>query len=259
MSRHDVIGDLRDLASVSLAELTERAALMTRTDRKYLVPAASAQRLLHALDGDVRVLEIDGERTFRYRSTYYDTDDLESYRLAATGRRRRYKVRRRDYLDTSTSFLEVKTLTGRSESAKVRVGVDTARPGTMPLDPAARAFVGRALAQAGIAAPADLVPQLRIDYRRATLLVASEGARLTIDSALTWTALLTDGTDPHVLHGMVVVETKSGAQPGIADRLLWSTGHRPTRISKYATGLALVRGELRANRWHRTLGTLRAA
>lgn len=311
---------IADLPPIGLAEIGERASLMTRTDRKYLVPVASAHRLLAALDGDVRVLEIDDARTFGYRSTYYDTADLVSYRTAATGRRRRFKVRRRDYLDTGASFLEVKTLTGRGQSSKVRaelgahaggapVAIGTAvpaaaggmgapaaasvpvalQPPTGParlplpsehgvLDGALREFVDTALADAGVPSPAEvLVPQLRTEYDRTTLLVESEGARLTIDGALTWTDLLTgaetdaeaaatvprraDAPDAarHQLAGMVVVETKSGSRAGAADRLLWSAGHRPVRISKYATGLALLRGDLAANRWHRTLGTLRAA
>ncbi|SLM93321.1 VTC domain-containing protein [Brachybacterium nesterenkovii] len=301
---------LDELPPIGLDELTARASLMTRTDRKYLVPIASAHRLLHALDGDVRVLEIGGARTFGYRSTYYDTADLVSYRTAATGRRRRFKVRRRDYLDTGASFLEVKTLTGRGQSAKVRAELAASGDrGAMPPAPAPapaparttatatapapalplpsdtaaltgalRKFVDTAVADAGVPSPeAALLPQLRTEYDRTTLLVESEGARLTIDGALTWTDLLTGAeadaeesapvppraaapdAGRHQLAGMVVVETKSGSRAGTADRLLWLAGHRPVRISKYATGLALLRGDLSANRWHRTLGTLRAA
>lgn len=303
---------IAELPPIGLDELTARASLMTRTDRKYLVPIASAHRLLHALDGDVRVLEIGGARTFGYRSTYYDTADLVSYRTAATGRRRRFKVRCRDYLDTGASFLEVKTLTGRGQSAKVRAELAASGDrGAMPPAPAPaparttatatapapapapalplpsdtaaltgalREFVDTALADAGVPSPeAALLPQLRTEYDRTTLLVESEGARLTIDGALTWTDLLTGAeadaeesapvppraaapdAGRHQLAGMVVVETKSGSSAGTADRLLWSAGHRPVRISKYATGLALLRGDLSANRWHRTLGTLRAA
>lgn len=303
---------IAELPPIGLDELTARASLMTRTDRKYLVPIASAHRLLHALDGDVRVLEIGGARTFGYRSTYYDTADLVSYRTAATGRRRRFKVRRRDYLDTGASFLEVKTLTGRGQSAKVRAELAASGDrGAMPPAPAParttatatapapapapapalplpsdtaaltgalREFVDTALADAGVPSPeAALLPQLRTEYDRTTLLVESEGARLTIDGALTWTDLLTGAeadaeesapvppraaapdAGRHQLAGMVVVETKSGSRASTADRLLWSAGHRPVRISKYATGLALLRGDLSANRWHRTLGTLRAA
>jgi len=53
--------------------------------------------------------------------------------------------------------------------------------------------------------------------------------------------------------GLAVVETKNPATPSPADRALWDAGHRPARISKYATGMALLHPELPANRWYRTL------
>ena len=61
------------------------------------------------------------------------------------------------------------------------------------------------------------------------------------------------------IHGLqpsslrAIIETKAGTAPCEADRRLWHHGHRPQRISKYATGLALLHPELPSNRWHRTL------
>ncbi|MDN5900309.1 MAG: VTC domain-containing protein, partial [Brachybacterium sp.] len=117
----DRFGDLAaSLPGIDLETMAGRAALMTRTDRKYLVPAEVAARVLQELADDLHVLDIDRQRTFAYRSLYYDTPDLLSYRAAATRRRRRFKVRRREYVDAGTSFLEVKTRTGRGDTEKVR-------------------------------------------------------------------------------------------------------------------------------------------
>ena len=57
---------LEDLPSVGLADLNNEAALLTRKDRKYLVPLEVA-RVLLAQDG-LLVLEIDGRRSFRTES-----------------------------------------------------------------------------------------------------------------------------------------------------------------------------------------------
>ena len=62
-----------------------------------------------------------------------------------------------------------------------------------------------------------------------------------------------DGGEPVAVAGLAVVETKNPATPSPADRVLWDAGHRPARISKYATGMALLHPELPANRWYRTL------
>jgi hypothetical protein len=63
-----VADDMLDsLAPIGLDELVERAGLLTRMDRKYLLPAADLPAVLAALPGDVRVLDIDRQRRFTYR------------------------------------------------------------------------------------------------------------------------------------------------------------------------------------------------
>ena len=270
---------LEGLRPVDLDELVRRASLMHRTDRKYLVPASAAAHLVRTLDGSLddglRVLQIDGARSFGYRSTYLDTPEWDSFRGAATARRRRFKVRRRDYLDTGTAYLEVKTRTGRGEALKERMPIDSPASGWTP-SPAERAFVAGRLVEAGLPLPRrPMHPVLATSYRRTTLLVADEGSRVTIDTGLAWHPVPLApgqageaGTPAHAsaarhtptsaaLQELVVVETKAGTRPGLADRVLWAAGHRPGRLSKYATGLTLVH-DLPDHRWHRTARAVRA-
>ena len=54
----------------------------------------------------------------------------------------------------------------------------------------------------------------------------------------------------------MIVETKSGSRPSRVDRLLWRHGHRPTRVSKFATGMAVLDPRLPANRWSAALRRL---
>ena len=272
------------LASTGLTELNSAAGLLTRVDRKYLVPLERAQDLVNGLTPDARVLDIDGRRRFSYASTYFDTPGLEAFMLAARKRRRRFKVRTRTYLDTGLCFLEVKTRGARGTTVKRRMGYhpDDASRLTGP----GRAFVAACLASTGVAGPAAareiaaaLRPVLATTYERTTLHLPDAEARATIDTALTWqrltpgartraaavtagapqalrparlTAAINDG-EPVAVADVAVVETKNPATPSPADRALWDAGHRPTRISKYATGMALLHPELPANRWYRTL------
>ncbi|MCK0116492.1 polyphosphate polymerase domain-containing protein [Isoptericola sp. S6320L] len=238
---------------VCLAELDDVAALQTRVDRKYVLSPAEATALLDGLRADrPRVLEIDGRRTFAYASNYLDTPDLTTFHQAARRRRRRFKVRTRTYVDTGGTFLEVKTRAARGVTVKERRPAD---PVTLTLRDDDAAFVDDRLAAARLAAPpssADLVPVLVSRYRRTTLLLPD--ARLTLDTALTWSlaARPDGGTHPVADVGdLVVVETKAGTAPSSADRLLWRAGHRPDRISKYATGLTLLRPELPDHPWRR--------
>ena len=271
------------LAPTSLAELNSAAGLLTRVDRKYLVPLERAQELVSGLISDARVLDIDGRRRFSYASTYFDTPGLEAFILTARKRRRRFKVRTRTYLDSGLCFLEVKTRGARATTVKRRMGYhpDDASRLTGP----GRAFVAACLASAGVTGPAAardvaaaLRPVLATTYERTTLHLPEAEARATIDTALTWRRLtpggrarsagvagtpqalrpayLTaaiDGGEPVAVAGVAVVETKNPATPSPADRALWDAGHRPARISKYATGMALLYANLPTNRWNRTI------
>ena len=278
----------KHLTTTTLAELNNAAGLLTRVDRKYLVPLTCAQNLVDGLAPHARVLAIDERRRFSYTSTYFDTPGLEAFMFAARKRRRRFKVRTRTYLDSGLCFLEVKTCGARGSTVKRRMGyhADDASRLTGP----GRAFVAACLAGAGVTGSAAarevaaaLRPVLATTYERTTLHLPRAEARATIDTALTWrrlgpaapagnsagtvvgvpmslqalrpthlAAAINEG-EPVSVADIAVVETKNPATPSPADRALWDAGYRPTRISKYATGMALLHPELPANRWYRTL------
>lgn len=237
---------LDQLPTVSLDEVNDEAALLTRVDRKYVVPAADLDAVLTGIPG-LRVLEIDGRRTSRYESTYLDTVDLDSWSASAHRRRRRWKVRTRTYADTGERWLEVKTRGSRGTTVKERLP----HPGDddLGVPPDAGGWVRDRLGAAHVHGvdPGGLVATLHTSYLRTTLLLDGAG-RATIDRDLRWVSSHGSAAVGDVL----VLETKAGtARPGPLDRRLWELGHRPTRISKYGTGLALLTPDLQRNRWHR--------
>lgn len=241
------LGPVDAFAPVGLDELNARAALLTRVDRKYVLDERAVADFLDALAEGTRVLQIHGRRAFAYASTYYDDPALSAFRATAHRRRRRGKVRSRTYLDQGDRFLEVKTRRGGA-TVKERLPW----PGRNDrLAPAGLAFVRRTLGVAGIEAGVPLLPVLDVTYTRQTLLQADGQGRVTIDRDLRWTDRA-DGTTVEASR-LCVLETKSGAAPSAADRLLWRQGRRPDAISKFATGLAALRPELPRNRWHRLL------
>lgn len=246
---------LTRLEPIGLAELIERAALLERVDRKYVLPRAFLPALFAAAPPGTRVLEHAGRRTHRYRSVYLDTPDLASYRTAGQRRRRRWKVRSRAYLDTGGSWLEVKTRAAREVTTKVRIPhpdlelAELAGPG--------RAFVDESLSTAlvsGVRAH-ELRPVLATSYDRSTLLLpGSRPTRVTVDTELGWTWLAPGGGSSRDLDrpGLTIVETKGGSTPSAMDRLLWARGHRPVSISKYGVGVAALQ-EVPRLKWHRVL------
>ena len=244
-----VVSNLGSLRPVGLEELNSEAALQTRVDRKYVVPARFAGQLLATVRADVRDLEMDGSRSFAYDSVYFDTAGLDSYLLAAHGRRRRYKVRTRTYVDSAVSFLEVKTEGAREATVKERIPYHLADRGRLTAE--GMDYVRETLTAAVGSVPAgSLEPVIETRYHRATLYLPESGSRATIDTDVTWQR---PGGQSWVLDEAVILETKSGSAAGPLDRHLWAHGVRPARISKFATGLAALRPELPANRWNRTL------
>ena len=138
----------KHLTTTTLAELNSAAGLLTRVDRKYLVPLESAHDLVDGLAPHAQVLAIDERRRFSYASTYFDTPELDAFMLTARKRRRRFKVRTRTYLDSGLCFLEVKTCGARGTTVKRRMGyhADDAFRLTGP----GRAFVTACLASTGV-------------------------------------------------------------------------------------------------------------
>ena len=238
------------LDPVGLEELVAEAALLTRVDRKYAMTVDEAATVLAALPAQTRVLTMQGRGSFAYESYYFDTTDLLSFRMAALGRRRRFKLRTRSYVDTEDAFLELKTRGARSATVKERIGYSfTARD---ELTDAGREYAALGLDALGLPDldTDDLLPTLATRYDRTTLLAPHGGGRATIDTSLSWE--LAGGRQLRV-PGLVIIETKSGLRTGDMDRLLWRHGIRPSTISKYGTGLAAMRPDLPSNRWARVL------
>jgi hypothetical protein len=233
------------MRTLSLDAVMGLADLQTRTDRKYVVEQEAFASLVEALGDDVAVLEIDGDRSFRYESLYFDTPALDSYHGAAHGRRRRFKVRTRSYLDSGACALEVKTRSGRDETVKHRMPYRIEDRDRLTRD-------GLAFVTEHVCLPEDgaLEPVLRTSYRRTTLVDVTSGMRLTCDAGLV--CATPDGATV-ALPDLLLLETKSPGGPTAADRILWRAGLRPVTISKFCLGLAALHPGLPANRWNQPL------
>lgn len=233
------------IAPIAMDEVDRVALLHTRKDRKYLVDPSTLVQLLTEFPEPMQILEIDGRRWFDYESVYFDTPQLHSYRLAATKRPTRFKVRTRTYVDSGVTVLEVKTKDRRGNTVKHRRLYE----GTGEcIDDATRRFAEE-FAHVAPYAP-DLSPTLTSTYQRATLVLPETGARTTVDTRYRATDL--NGSQAGLI-GKLIVETKSTGKPSQMDKRLWRAHHRPVKISKYATGLAALQPDLASNRWHRIL------
>src|SRR5690625_4650729 len=100
-------------ASVDLAVLDERARLMQRINRKYVLDGGQLPAFMRAMQPHFDALEIDGSRRFEYSNIYLDSPQLATFVAHNQGRRKRFKVRFRRYCDSDDQFFE------RSEERRV--------------------------------------------------------------------------------------------------------------------------------------------
>jgi hypothetical protein len=231
------------LPPIGLGQLEAQAALQERLDTKYVVPRAALAALAERLHGTHAALEIDARRAFGYRTTYFDTPELRTFRDHLQQRRRRFKCRSREYVDSGLCAFEVKLEGRRGRTVKFRMAYDRALRDQ--LSEPALAFLADVLERAyGRAPDGDLQPALGVAYTRITLVGPEE--RLTCDLDLTFTA--PDGTTGRLARDLAIVETKSARGSALADHALRALGVRPVRAcSKYCLGIGLTRPAVTSN------------
>ncbi len=236
---------LDGFTSLSLDELNDKAAMLERLDNKYIIPAARFHLAIEAFAAHFDVLEIAGKRAFVYATIYYDDPALHGYFDHHQDRRRRCKVRVRNYVDAGFSYLEVKLKDKRQVTVKRRQKLSGPARG---LDDSFMSFVEtchRDMYDEPFARP--LAPVIGIRYERITLVARDGGERMTIDTDLRFDAA---NVTRIVRPDMFIIETKSARGNGIADRILRSMHLHPTsRCSKYCIGMAATGQVARRNRF----------
>lgn len=213
------------------AELLAARVLLTRVDRKYLLPREALDALLFSVRDDYGVLRAGTRLAARYSTRYFDTADLRMYDDHRRGRCPRYKVRMRHHLDRKLSFLEVKRKGTNQQTTKAIL----TRPfGAAELDPEGRRFIEQ---HCPIAAD-SLVSGVSIDFLRATLVGEIVNERVTIDWGFDFHHV---GAGARLGHA-VILEVKqarySNHTPAI--RALRALRIREQSISKYCIATAAV-------------------
>jgi len=223
---------------VGLAEMDAVAALPDRVDVKYVIPVWQLAALTERLRATHAVLEIDGRRAFGYRTTYFDTAELASFRAHLQRRRRRYKCRSREYVDSGLCTFEVKLKGTRGRTVKHRMPYDRARRDE--ISEPALAFLRECVERSYGRRPSGLLrPTLAVAYTRVTFAAPERGERLTCDFDVTFSA--PDGKSGRLAHDMVIVESKSRRGGAIAERELRALGAWPeTACSKYCLGVGFT-------------------
>ena len=221
------------------------ANLMNRVDSKFMLPLSFLPELLTHIQGQYRVLDIQGKRLFSYYNQYFDTPELDLYKAHHNGKLNRYKVRQRRYVDTATEYLEVKLKNNQSRTVKTRIKLEKNNQHANNT-----AFIKEQMQNNF----AHLSVTQQSGYNRIALANEEKAERLTLDFNLWYNT--PKGDKKITLPGFFIAELKQSKKTKHSPFYRLMSKHHifPVSFSKYCIGCALLYPErLKANRFKSVL------
>ncbi len=235
-----VAGAIDMFGGISLAEM-DRVKLMNRTDRKYWFNIEHLEELLVDIKDHYYALEIEGKRNLPYATTYYDTTSNDMYLNHHRGKLNRFKIRRRNYVTTGSSFLEIKFKSNKGRTIKQRIP-------TIYANPEFDGDEGEFISKNSPYRSEELKEVLVNGFRRLMLVSKDMNERCTIDQEL---AFVSNGVEVK-LEQLVVVEVKS---EGRAESKIINAMKRrrlkPSGFSKYCMGRSMTDQKLKSQRFRK--------
>lgn len=221
----------------------DRVRLMNRTDTKFILNSREFASILEKVKDHYRILEVEGHRQSRYRTLYYDTPDFYHFRNHQNGKLNRYKIRKREYVESNIAFLEVKFKSNKDRTIKKRIPI-------LEIQEALTAHEMHFIEErTGSSTP--LEPKLWNAFERITLVNNHSPERLTIDCNLSFRA----GVQTITMNDLVIAEVKqeseSRSSPFIHE--LKNRIIRPEGISKYCLGVTLLYPFVKSNNFKEKL------
>ncbi|MCK4663393.1 MAG: polyphosphate polymerase domain-containing protein [Bacteroidales bacterium] len=240
---------LNNFSSVSLKEI-EKFSLMNRMDTKFILPVSKIPALLEKSKINYKVLEINNKHCLRYFSTYFDTNDFIMYHSHHNGKLNRYKIRKREYLDTNTGFLEIKIKSNKGNTKKIRIKNQS--------NNATDDFLTEEIDFINNNTPfttKDLVATMSSNFKRITLIHNFNKERITIDFDLEFKNQQKSNKLPY----LAIAEIKQERSSVSSDfkKYLRQENVFPSSMSKYCIGSILLYNKLKYNNFKSKLRTIK--
>ncbi|MCU4173750.1 polyphosphate polymerase domain-containing protein [Carboxylicivirga sp. N1Y90] len=226
-----------DFETIQLKEM-DKVKLMNRTDRKYWFHRSQLPDLLESIKHDYYILNIDGESQLPYKTTYYDTGSDKMFVDHHKGKLNRFKIRRRTYVNSGISFLEVKFKSNIGRTIKTRI---TAEPESSDFTEAENQF----LTEQTPFEVEELKASLLNQFTRLTMVHKGFKERCTIDLNIRFK----NGIKEMRFDDLVIVEIKAEANSGISPLALILRNQRikSSGFSKYCVGRSVLDTYLKRN------------
>jgi len=215
----------------------DRVKLMNRTDTKFMLSRPQLEKLLISIMPSYDCLEVEEERNSRYQTLYFDTPQFGYYLEHQNGKRHRYKIREREYMESHLSFLEVKEKSNKGRTEKSRIKLNEILP---ELSESSKVFISSKANQSDV-----IEPKLWNSFRRITLVDKGAKERVTIDTEIAFYF----GEFHAALDDLAIVEVKQSEMNRHSPVISYLKRNliREDGISKYCLGVAMLYPRIKSN------------
>lgn len=231
---------LQKFKPITLGEM-DSVKLLNRVDTKYVISTAQFLDVLPEMANEYRILEVNNMRTARYRSLYFDTENLDYYLHHHNGYPNRYKVRIRRYIDSDLCFLEIKhKVKGRTDKSRIRID-----DFELDLSENSIAFINQIIPETQ-----RLHPALWNSFKRITLVNQELQERITFDIGLHFKKDIHSSEDigyEDIIIAEIKQERENRNSPIM--KALKARGIRKARVSKYCIGMGLTKPSIKKNKF----------
>jgi hypothetical protein len=232
-------------SSISLEEM-DHVKLLNRLDTKFTVHEQQLVDYLELVSEKYYLLKIDNKVIHPYETLYFDTPAYKLYLMHHNGRRNRYKLRCRRYVNSGITFFEVKSKTNTSRTVKQRLRVEQ-------IPAVLNDKLNEYIMEHTPDKTPEYQPSLSVFFDRITLVNKTAAERLTIDMNLRFGI---NGEEKGIKN-LVIVEVKREKHSNSPFVELMKSHHQPkSYLSKYCMGLTCLNKDLKMNRFKQKFNNL---
>ncbi len=228
----------------------ESQKLLNRVDTKFLFDAAYLPNLLEEVQSDYSILEINKTTIQPYLTLYFDTPKFDNYFDHHNGKRPRFKIRMRKYLNSGDTFLEIKEKDNKNRTMKSRLEILDI---TSKLHPEHYQFISDIYRPGFV----PLKPVIWNRYSRLTLVNKNSLERVTID--LNYNAFNQNGFISWNKFAIAEIKQEKRALNSKFYQAVKSRYFKPVKFSKYCVSMALLTPQLKANKFKVNIGIIKTS
>lgn len=237
---------LNSFSCISL-DAIQRVNLLDRNETKYWFHISELNDILLAVFNDYKLLSVENGVVQSYITNYFDTEGNDMYLQHHNQKLHRFKIRKRQYVGSNISFLEIKNKSNKGRTYKSRIGSEMDITNFLKKEQKFIEDNTPFLAK-------ELCPTLLNKFKRLTLVGNNFKERCTIDFDLEFESQ----NKIKSLDNIVVLEVKTDGrkQPSVLKNIMLDKRIKSSAFSKYCIGRCLSSDILKQNRFKVVLNSI---